>query len=82
MFGIDRIAGRHPALTATNTSDRMFVFWGWLTDDPFTHQRASYVRRDANGACDLWRRSQAWELRSCEFAERSRGRSSHSYANP
>lgn len=40
--------------SATETADTMVRFWGWLTDDQFTHERATYIRHDSIAGCDLW----------------------------
>ena len=41
---------------ASNTSNTQDVFWGWLTDDEFTHQSSTFLRKDtvSRPACDLW----------------------------
>ena len=33
---------------------RKKVFWGWLTDDEFTHQRATYLGHNSAEDCDVW----------------------------
>jgi hypothetical protein len=40
--------------TNINTSNTLDIFWGWLTDDEFTHQNATWVGRDDALSCDLW----------------------------
>ena len=32
----------------------MDIFWGWLTNDQFTHQHASFLGHDVDNACDVW----------------------------
>jgi hypothetical protein len=41
---------------ASNTSNTQDALWGWLTDDEFTHQKATFLRKDtaATPACNLW----------------------------
>ena len=39
---------------ATNTSNTLARFWGWLRDDEFTHQKATFLRHDLSSGCDLW----------------------------
>jgi hypothetical protein len=40
--------------TGVNVSNTMDVLFGWLTDDQFTHQKATFLKHDNDHGCDLW----------------------------
>ena len=47
---------------ASNTSDVQQPLWGWLTDDQFTHEKATFLGRDRQAnhghGCDLWQHNE------------------------
>jgi hypothetical protein len=40
---------------AKNVANTLNPFLGWLTNDPFTHQEASFVGHNRKHNCDVWR---------------------------
>jgi hypothetical protein len=40
---------------AKNVANTLNPFLGWLTNDPFTHQEASFVGHNTKHNCDVWR---------------------------
>jgi hypothetical protein len=46
--------GPHLKCTGVKLSNTMDVFFGWLSDDQFTHQKATFLQHDLVRDCDVW----------------------------